>query len=262
MCTSRNYLKLCAVLFLLLSTLSCSVWAISCAGCVDLDEVNFDKTVLRFPYALVKFDIAFPYGEKHEAFAAFSKTAHQVTDELLVATVGIKDYGEMENKLLGDRYKVDDKAFPAIFLFKGSSDKYVQFPTYLDVTLDNLKKFVTENSELYIGREGCLKAYNLIIKNYANLSNELQLEKITEAEEALKSVTRENEKINARNYLLFMRKINEKGYEFVDEETKRLQRLRAGKVAEAKKVELTHKLNVLESFRVAKLTKEATKQEL
>lgn len=73
--------------------------AISCGGCVDLDEINFQKTVERFPYAMVKFDIAFPYGEKHEAFGAFSKAAHKVTKDLLVATVGIKDYGELENKV-------------------------------------------------------------------------------------------------------------------------------------------------------------------
>lgn len=76
-----------------------SVRALACGGCVDLDEINFQRTVERFPYALVKFDIAFPYGDKHEAFGAFSKAAHKATTELLVATVGIKDYGELENKV-------------------------------------------------------------------------------------------------------------------------------------------------------------------
>jgi len=66
---------------------------------VDLDELSFEKTVERFPYSVVKFDIAYPYGEKHEAFTAFSKSAHKATKDLLIATVGVKDYGELENKV-------------------------------------------------------------------------------------------------------------------------------------------------------------------
>lgn len=41
-------------------------------GCVELDKLTFDKIVKRFRYTLVKFDVAFPYGEKHEAFTNFA----------------------------------------------------------------------------------------------------------------------------------------------------------------------------------------------
>lgn len=41
-------------------------------GCVELDKLTFDKIVKRFKYTLVKFDVAFPYGEKHEAFTNFA----------------------------------------------------------------------------------------------------------------------------------------------------------------------------------------------
>ncbi|KAM8714081.1 hypothetical protein ACLKA7_014269 [Drosophila subpalustris] len=229
--------------------------AISCGGCVDLDEINFDKTIVRFPFALVKFDIAFPYGEKHEAFAEFSKAAHKATSDLLVATVGIKDYGELENKALGDRFKVDEKQFPGIFLFKGSVKDSIRFPAHLDVTLDNLKSFVGSNTPLYIGRDGCLKLFNDALKNYANKEDAEQLALIQQMIAEQQKLTQPEEQQNAKSYIVYMRKINEHGYVFVEEETKRLLRLKAGKVTAAKKLELQIKLNILEVFRVSKLTK-------
>lgn len=255
------------LLTLLLATLQAQLgWAISCGGCVDLDEMNFDKTIVRFPYALVKLDIAFPYGEKHEAFAEFSKAAHLVTDELLVATVGIKDYGELENKALGERYQVDEKKFPGIFLFKGKLEDYVQFPAHLDVTLDNLKSFVSSNTELYIGRDGCLKEFNDAVRQYANQEDDRQLELLEQLQQWQQQLQRPEEQQSAKVYLVYMRKIQEIGYGFVEEETKRLLRLKAGKVTTEKKAELQRKLNILETFRVSKLTKEtpaaAAKSEL
>jgi len=94
-----------------------SSWALACTGCVDLDELNFQKTVDRFPFSIVKFDIAFPYGEKHEAFAAFAKSAHRATKDLLIATVGIKDYGDLENKVSSMNYSSEFKVINWLRLF-------------------------------------------------------------------------------------------------------------------------------------------------
>ncbi|XP_004529858.1 protein windbeutel [Ceratitis capitata] len=263
---SIKYLKFAQILAYFVFFIAAPATATSsCAGCVELDEINFDQTVERFPYALVKFDIAFPYGDKHEAFAAFSKAAHKATKELLVATVGIKDYGENENKELGLRFKVDDKNFPGILLFKdGNVHKYERFPAHLDVTLDNLKQFVTKNTDLYIGRDGCLKDFEELVTKYANKEDTEQLQLIEKAEKLAQELTTADTAMvaNAKVYLIYMRKINEKGYNYVEEETKRLQRLKAGKVSDAKKSELQQKLNILEAFRVTKLTKITPNEEL
>ncbi|XP_065367454.1 protein windbeutel [Calliphora vicina] len=248
--------KLICLVFINLGLLSCVTVANNCAGCLDLDDINFDKTLKRFPYALVKFDIAFPYGEKHEAFSAFSKVAHSVTDDLLIATVGIKDYGDNENKKLGERFNVDDKNYPAIFLFRNGEQKPIPLPSHMDVTLDNLKAFISSNTDLYIGREGCLKDFNDLAKNFANLEDSQQLERLALSKQSGESLSRDNEKSSAKIYYTFMEKIMKNGYKFVEEETKRLLRLKAGKVSDAKKAELKIKLNILESFRVNKLTKE------
>uniref|UniRef100_A0A1A9WR17 Protein windbeutel n=1 Tax=Glossina brevipalpis TaxID=37001 RepID=A0A1A9WR17_9MUSC len=234
-----------------------TVMSNSCLGCVDLDELIFDKTIQRFPYTLVKFDIAFPYGDKHEAFAAFSKAAHAVTDDILIATVGIKDYGDHDNMKLGERFKVDDKNYPTILLFqKGDSNNYMQFPSYLDITEDNLKGFISSHTDIYIGREGCLKEFNDLAKNFANLDEEEQQKRLKEAEELQEKLTKDLDKQNANIYKIYMEKVQSKGYSFVEDETKRLARLKAGKVSEVKKSELLIKLNILEAFRVNKLTKE------
>ncbi|XP_016958832.1 protein windbeutel [Drosophila biarmipes] len=240
-----------------------SSWAIACTGCVDLDELSFQKTVEHFPYSIVKFDIAFPYGEKHEAYAAFTKSAHRATKDLLIATVGIKDYGELENKALGDRYKIDEKKFPAIFLFKGNAEDYVQLPSYKDITVNNLKAFVNANTPYYIGPDGCIKEFNDALKNYVNFPDEKQLKLIEELQAKQEQLTTEEAQQNGRAYLIYMRKIHELGYDFLEDETKRLLRLKASKVSEGKREELQKKLNILDAFQVSKVTKaQPQKQEL
>ncbi|XP_075167384.1 endoplasmic reticulum protein 29-like protein wbl [Haematobia irritans] len=236
--------------------LSYMAQAAICPGCVELDDLIFNKTIARFPYALVKFDIAFPYGEKHEAYSAFSQAAHAVTDDLLIAAVGIKDYGDNENKELGESYNIDDKNFPGILLFRHGVEDYIRFPSHLDITVDNLKSFVTTNTNLFIGKEGCLKDYNDLAKNFVNLDEKEQQQRLSKADEMKKSLKKDSDKTSAQFYKMFMQKLMEKGYGYVEEETKRLLRLKAGKVSAAKKHELAIKLNILESFRVNILTKE------
>lgn len=50
----------------------------------------------------MKFDAAYPYGPKHDEFVKFAESVANV-DSLLVAEVGIKDYGEKDNADLGKR---------------------------------------------------------------------------------------------------------------------------------------------------------------
>lgn len=45
----------------------------TCKGCTDLDELTFEKLVKRFKVAIVKFDIAYPYGDQHEAYSRFAQ---------------------------------------------------------------------------------------------------------------------------------------------------------------------------------------------
>jgi endoplasmic reticulum protein 29 len=89
---------------------------INCKGCTPLDGLSFDKMINKFRVSVVKFDVAYPYGDKHEEFAKFSVDAAEVED-LLVGEVGIKDYGEKDNNDLGDRFGVNKEDYPVVVLF-------------------------------------------------------------------------------------------------------------------------------------------------
>lgn len=69
---------------------------------MNLDESSFPKLVRRFKVTVAKFDVIYPFGEKHKAFAALAdELAHN--DDLLFAQIGVKDYGDRENEALAKR---------------------------------------------------------------------------------------------------------------------------------------------------------------
>ena len=55
--------------------------------------LTFDKLVNAFPVSLVKFDVAYPYGDKHEEFSIISEEAAELPN-MFIGEVGIKDYGD------------------------------------------------------------------------------------------------------------------------------------------------------------------------
>lgn len=158
----------------------------ACKGCVELDEITFRRVPLKFNYSLIKFDIAFPYGEKHEAYSQLAlqlQTVPPLVDDLLFGLVGIKDYGDKDNADLAVKYKIDDKAFPAILLFNNELDKEIaRFPLTLDITLDNLKNFLRENTRLYIGLPGCIYEFDKLVDGFTTFN---KLEKENAIQKAL-----------------------------------------------------------------------------
>jgi endoplasmic reticulum protein 29 len=81
-----------------------------CTGCVSLDELTFGKVIKKFKTVLVKFDDQFPFGEIHDTWITFANEINNKTTsgtdhpDLLIAVVGVKDYGDLDNKLLAERY--------------------------------------------------------------------------------------------------------------------------------------------------------------
>lgn len=136
---------------------------LACRGCIELDELTFDKLTKRFPYTLAKFDIAYPYGDKHEAFSKFAtEIADNNVADLLVSVIGIKDYGEKENEALGKRFSVRT-TFPDIKLFRNDSmPTWTNYPDGREISVDNLKQFVREHTALYIGLNGCIREFDEI----------------------------------------------------------------------------------------------------
>jgi endoplasmic reticulum protein 29 len=117
-----NLLIPLSIILIAVPTISC------CRGCTDLDDLSFSKVIKKFQYTLVKFDVAFPYGDKHEAYAELAREL-STEKNLLIATVGIKDYGEKDNNELGAKYGAKEP-FPVIRLFKdGSVENPISYET-------------------------------------------------------------------------------------------------------------------------------------
>lgn len=112
-----------------------------CKGCLELDELTFGKVLSKFPIVLVKFDVAFPYGNQHEEYAKFAMEISETNAEnMIVALVGIKNYGEPTNNALAERFHIGNE-LPAIKLFMDSSDlNWVDFPKGFNFFL-NKKNF-------------------------------------------------------------------------------------------------------------------------
>lgn len=235
---------------------------------MNLDEYNFEKVIPRFKATVVKFDVIYPYGDKHNAYAALAEElAHN--QDLLFAQVGVKDYGDRENEALAKRFDVKDKAdIPAVVLFLGGVDQVVAFPKENDFTISNLRNFIRDNVNVYIGLPGCLKEYDEIAVGFAKSDDkEERLKEAERLKETLKSDVSDSrlflevevdscllqeEKNSASAYIKFMKKIIEKGAGFVKNEVERLSKIvREGKVNDKKKQELSNHLNILHSFSVS-----------
>lgn len=90
-----------------------------------MDELTFEKVVKKFKSVLLKIDQQFPFGDTHEAWSTFANELSNKTvsgtdhSDLLIATVGVKDYGEEDNKALGEKYglkKRQDGAVIKLFI--------------------------------------------------------------------------------------------------------------------------------------------------
>uniref|UniRef100_A0A1L8DUC0 Putative erp29 n=1 Tax=Nyssomyia neivai TaxID=330878 RepID=A0A1L8DUC0_9DIPT len=234
----------------------------ACKGCVELDEITFDKLISRFPVALVKFDVAYPYGDKHEAFSTFAQDVASV-DDLLVALVGVKDYGEKDNAELGKKFNAEEKDFPAIRLFKRDNpEEWISYPADQPITADSLKTFVRDNTNLYIGLTGCLQEFDELAVRFMQALKKGE----KEAQEILKETQVEEKKFNGEEnsgkmYIAIMQRVLEKGSTFIEDERERVKGLQGKKISAGKKVLLEHRLNILAAFRSTK-AKAGDKSEL
>ena len=195
----------------------------------------------------MKFDTAYPYGKKQEEFIKFSESARNTSD-LLVAEVGVKDYGDMENVDLADRFSIDKEAFPVVRLFKQGENKPVEFD--FDFTAENLKMFVRKNAYIYISLESCLPDYDHLVKKFIEESSDdkTRLEIIEEGMRELEKLDGPKERFSAETYIKIMKKVMDQGESFIDTERSRAENLLNGQVSNQKKREIVVKLNILQSF--------------
>lgn len=180
----------------------------------------------------------------------FAQVAKDVagTSDLLVAEVGVQDFGEKENSGLADKYGVSKSDFPALRLFKSSPEDPVVFKQ--DWTANNIKDFIRRESGIRLVLDKCLAEYD-------ELAERFMLSPAAERDDIVKQATAtagalptQDQKDIADTYIKLMVKVVERGDKFIASEKERLQNLMKGKISEAKKTQLQTRLNVLHSFQV------------
>lgn len=132
------FLNLFVTVFSILAIYPNRVNGLICKGCLELDEFTFDKVIAKFSTVLIKFDIAFPYGKKHDEYAKFAKEISESSiGDIIVSVVGIKNYGETTNSDLAERFNIE-KHLPEIKLFSNNNaNEWIDFPKsiYFDIKI-------------------------------------------------------------------------------------------------------------------------------
>ncbi|XP_068623637.1 endoplasmic reticulum resident protein 29 [Battus philenor] len=220
--------------------------ATAASGSVELDEYSFDKVISKFKAVLVKFDVAFPYGDKHDAFVALAKDSKDVED-LLVAEVGVKDYGEKDNEALAKKYGATKDNFPIVKLFIKGKSEPLPFDESKGFTVDELRRFVREKTGLYLSLPGCIKELDKLAAKFIKADTEQRKEILKETINSIAKVA-EKDSVSSKIYKLIMEKTLEKGDDFTKLENERVKKLLTGKISDEKKKELGIRLNILQSF--------------
>uniref|UniRef100_A0A2A4K2Z3 Endoplasmic reticulum resident protein 29 n=1 Tax=Heliothis virescens TaxID=7102 RepID=A0A2A4K2Z3_HELVI len=231
--------------------------ATTTTGSVELDEFSFDKITKKFEASLIKFDVAFPYGDKHEAFVALAKDAKDV-DDLLIAEVGVKDYGEKDNEALAKKYGATKDNFPVVKLFVKGKSEPIPFDDSKGFSSDELRRFVRENTGIYLSLPGCVKELDKLAIQFMKSKKDDRKKVLKKAEEFVKNMDKDSS--SGKIYKTIMEKILEKGDEFVQSENERVKKLLSEKVSNEKKKQLGTRINILQTFQLfdkqAKVAKE------
>ena len=231
-------------------------FAINCAGCTPLDGLSFDKIISKFRASLVKFDVAYPYGDQHDEFAKVAKDAAEAGD-LFVGEVGIKDYAEKDNMELAERFELTKDDYPTAFLFvKNNEGKVESFRFAGEFSAEKLKNFVRQKSGIYLSLPGCIEEFDLLVDKLLKASREDQKKVLREAEDLWDKVHGPKMHKRADIYVKIMRKIVDTDISFVKKEEERLKKITGGKITPEKKEEMKERLNILKSFSLQEVKEE------
>lgn len=216
-------------------------------GCVELDHFNFNKIISKFDAVLVKFDNAYPYGPEHDAFEEVCESAASA-NELLIAEVQVKDYGEKDNQGLAIKYGARKKDYPTFRLFiKGKQPLKYDKAAHGEINSKNIKKFIKTYAGIHVSQPGCIREFDVIVLKFIKTSD------VDERKQLLKNAEELYEQYKERRaadvYVKLMKKVIEKGDGFVKSEMARIENILKEKLTKEKQTEMTERINILESFR-------------
>lgn len=147
---------------------------------------------------------------------------------------------------------MDKEKYPVVKLFVQGKSQPFDFvaETDEDYTVDKIRSFVKlNNQDIYIGAPGCYESYDKIAKKFSaekNLAKRKDL--LLKAEELWDKAEGIQEQKSAEIYVKTMRKVIEKGDDFVGTERARVNKILKGDVSTEKRQDFTTRLNILDSF--------------
>jgi len=219
-------------------------------GVIVLNEHNFDKVVRGDLHVVVKIDKKYAWGDAEDQWKAFSEQGVR-NPELLLVEIHLDDENESQNKNLAKLFdaEMDDDKWPYFrVLKKGSTTDYAKFEG--TITEEALHEFVTTETGLWLGHEGCLEEFDGLIKDFAPADKEKQAKILKSANEVLATYEGEDElyKRRAMYYMKAMSKIMNDS-EYLDKEKKRIDKVMTkGNMNPAQKEWAKNRLNILSSF--------------
>merc|ERR1719198_2667009 len=215
-------------------------------GILKLDNCTFDRLVDGSRNIIVRFDKEYSYGDDHDAWKDFAKTVGESSADVLVADVGVSEYGDKDNSDLSDRYSIKSDDFPQYRLWtKGSPSSAAPDVFKGDKKSDAFLRYVQEKAGVWIGLPGQLKELDALAKEFGSGSKDKVLKK---AEAAVKSLDEKDAEFG-KYYVKVMSKVVATGGDFVKKETDRLQKMvDDASVKASKKDQFGRRLNILSSF--------------
>lgn len=156
------------------------------SGSIELDEFNFNKVINKFEASLIKFDISFPFGDKHKAFKAFAKESIHEKD-LLITEVLMNDSGDRTNEALARKYGVTKNNLPVVMLFVKGKSKPISFDDWNVFTSDELRRFVKDNRGLYLSLPGCVKEFDKLAIQFMKGKKDERKKVLKKTEKLLKN---------------------------------------------------------------------------
>uniref|UniRef100_A0A6T8AFN6 Endoplasmic reticulum resident protein 29 C-terminal domain-containing protein n=1 Tax=Prymnesium polylepis TaxID=72548 RepID=A0A6T8AFN6_9EUKA len=215
-------------------------------GILKLDNATFDRLVDGSRNIMVRFDKEYSYGDDHDAWKDFAKTVGDSSADVLIADVGVSEYGDKDNSDLSDRYSIKSDDFPSYrFWAKGAASSADPVKYEGAKKKDDFLRFIQEKAGAWIGLAGQVKELDALAKEFVGASDKKAV--LAKAEAAAKGVDGKDAD-SAKYYVKVMTKgADDAG--FVGKEMARLTKMMDdGSVKPAKKEQFGRRLNMLSSF--------------